>query len=128
MKIIHFLGAVLLIASAAYAQVQAGRIVGTIYDPNKAAVPAAHVTIKDEATNISRQVVTNDSGDYVVTPLNPGTYTISATAPGFETTVRSGVELVVGQGGRVDLELRLGATNIENRRNYAYQNCGNSLH
>jgi hypothetical protein len=58
-------------------------------------------------------VVTNESGDYVVTPLNPGTYTISATAPGFETTVRSGVELIVGQGGRVDLELRLGATNTQ---------------
>ena len=113
MKSIHFLGAALLTASAAFAQVQAGRIVGTIYDPNKAAVPAARVTIKDEATNISRQVVTNDAGDYVVTPLNPGTYTVSATAPGFETTVRSGIELVVGQGGRVDLELKLGATNTQ---------------
>lgn len=113
MKIVNSLGAALFTISAAFAQLQSGRIVGTIYDPNKAAVPGARVTVKDTATNISRQVTTNDAGDYVVTPLNPGVYSVSATAPGFETTVRSGIELVVGQGGRVDLDLKLGATNTE---------------
>jgi hypothetical protein len=92
-------------------QVQSGRIVGTIYDPNKAVVAGAKVTVKDLATNITKQVTANDVGDYVVTPLNPGMYSVSATAPGFETTVRSGIELVVGQGGRVDIELTIGATN-----------------
>jgi hypothetical protein len=98
---------------AVLAQVQTGRIVGTIYDPNKAVVPGATVTVKDQATNVARQVVTNDAGDYVVTPLDPGIYSVSATASGFETTVRSGVELTVGQGGRVDLQLKLGATNTQ---------------
>src|SRR5436190_23682684 len=86
--------------ATAFAQVQSGRIVGTIYDPNKAVVPGATVTVKDLATNVARQVVTNDSGDYVITPLDPGIYSVSATASGFETTVRSGIELSVGQGGR----------------------------
>ena len=95
------------------AQIQAGRIVGTIYDPNKAVVPGAGVTVKDLATNISTKVVANETGDYVVTPLNPGTYSVSATAPGFETSVRSGIELMVGQGGRVDIELTVGATNTQ---------------
>src|SRR2546422_462469 len=97
----------------AFAQVQSGRIVGTIYDPNKAVVPGATVTVKDLATNVARQVVTNESGDYVITPLDPGIYSVSATASGFETTVRSGIELSVGQGGRVDLQLKLGATNTQ---------------
>ena len=105
--------AVLFSAATALAQVQAGRIVGTIYDPNKAVVPNAAVTVTNPATNISRQVTTNESGDYVVTPLDPGTYTISATAAGFETTVRSAVELTVGAGGRVDLELRLGSATTQ---------------
>ncbi|HYW48183.1 MAG TPA: carboxypeptidase regulatory-like domain-containing protein [Bryobacteraceae bacterium] len=96
-----------------FAQVQAGRIVGTIYDPNRAVVPGAVVTVKDSATNISKRVVANEAGDYVVTPLNPGVYSVSATAPGFETSVRSGIELEVGQGGRVDLELTLGAPNTQ---------------
>src|SRR5437764_10510661 len=110
MQLARFLAATLLTTGAALAQVQAGRIVGTIYDPNKAVVPKAVVTVTNPATNISRQVTTNESGDFVVTPLEPGTYTISATAPGFETTVRSGVELSVGAGGRLDLELRLGSS------------------
>src|SRR6266496_831233 len=97
----------------AYAQVQAGRIVGTIYDPNKAVVPGATVTVKDLATNVSKQVVTNDAGDYVITPLDPGIYSVSATASGFETTVRSGSEVGLAQEGRVELQLKLGATNTQ---------------
>ena len=100
---------VICCAPAAFAQIQAGRIVGTIYDPNKAVVPAATITVTNQATNISVQVASNGGGDYVVTPLNPGVYTVSATAPGFETTDRKGIELVVGQGGRVDIELTIGA-------------------
>lgn len=95
------------------AQIQAGRIVGTIYDPNKAVVPGAVVTVKDQATNITTRVVSNDVGDYVVTPLNPGVYSVTATTAGFETTVKSGIELVVGQGGRVDIELTIGSTNTQ---------------
>src|SRR6266849_4678117 len=100
-------------SATAFAQVQAGRLIGTIYDPNRAVVPGALVTVKNLDTNASKHVVTNDTGDYVVTPLDPGTYTISATARGFETTVRSGVELAVGQAGRVDLNLSLGTTNTQ---------------
>ncbi len=100
-------------SGAALAQVQAGRIVGTVYDPQRAAVPNASVTVTDIATNISKRVSTNATGDYVVTPLNPGSYKITAAASGFQTTVQTGIELVVGQAIRVDLELRLGATSTE---------------
>src|SRR5581483_3451350 len=98
---------------AAFAQVQAGRIVGAVYDPQRAAVPNASVTVTDVATNISKRVATNATGDYVDTPLNPGSYKITAAAPGFQTTVQTGIELVVGQAIRVELELRLGATSTE---------------
>ena len=107
--------AFLLVASAmaALAQVQSGRIVGTVYDPQHAVVTNATVTVTDTATNLTRRVTTNTTGDFVITPLDPGTYRISATALGFQTTVQTGLELVVGQVARVDLELRLGATNTE---------------
>jgi hypothetical protein len=54
----------------AFAQVQAGRIVSTVYDPQRAAVPGAAVTVTDVATNISKRVITDGTGGYVVTPLN----------------------------------------------------------
>ena len=47
-------------------------------------------------------------GDYVITPLDPGTYQVSATALGFQTTIQGNVELTIGLGARVDRELRLG--------------------
>ena len=92
------------------AQVQAGRIVGTVYDPQQATVPGAVVTVTNAATNISRRVTSSADGEYVATPLEPGIYRVSATATGFETTVQTGIELQVGQAARVDLSLRLGET------------------
>jgi hypothetical protein len=92
------------------AQVQAGRIVGTVYDPNRALVPNATVVVTETATNLAKKVTADAAGDFVVTPLNPGTYSVSATAPGFRTTVQTGIELQVGQAVRVGLELRLGET------------------
>jgi hypothetical protein len=98
-----------------YAQVQEGRIVGTVYDPQHSVVPNATVTVTDTKTNVSRSVTTGASGDYVITPLNPGTYSASGTAPGFQTTTRGGIELVVGGAVRLDFELRIGdaATQVE---------------
>jgi uncharacterized surface anchored protein len=88
-----------------FSQVQAGRIVGTVYDPQHAAVPGATITITEATTNLARKVTADNSGDYVMTPLQPGNYTLAATSAGFQTTVRSGIELTVGQAARVDLDL-----------------------
>jgi hypothetical protein len=109
------MGGLLCLALAAavipvLAQVQAGRIVGTVYDPQQATVPGAVVTVTNVATNISRRVTSSAAGEYVATPLEPGVYRVSATATGFETTVQTGIELQVGQAARVDLSLRLGET------------------
>jgi hypothetical protein len=101
--------------SIAFGQVQEGRIVGTIYDPQHSVVPGATVIVTDLATNSAKRLVTSSAGDYVVTPLNPATYGVSATAPGFQTTLRSGIELTVGAAVRVDLDLRIGdaATEVQ---------------
>jgi Carboxypeptidase regulatory-like domain len=109
----HKFTLLLACASCAFAQVQSGRLVGTIYDQTHAAVAGATLTVTDVATNIAKRVTTDGAGDYVVTPLDPGTYSVSASAPGFQTTVRRGVELTVGLAARVDLELRIGDTTTE---------------
>jgi hypothetical protein len=96
--------------TALLAQLQDGRIVGIVSDPQHAVVPGATVTVTNTGTNISETVTTDTSGNYVVTPLDPGAYTVSAVATGFQTTVRNGIELTVGQSAEVDLGLVIGAT------------------
>src|SRR6266571_3146042 len=101
----------LILSHGLWGQIQTGRISGTIYDPNKAVVPNATVTVTNKATNVAQKIVSNETGGYVVPALNPGLYDVSVTAPGFRTTVRSGVEMLVGKDLLLDMDLVLGETN-----------------
>lgn len=102
---------VLTTGRSLWAQIQTGRMIGTVYDPNKAVVPNASVTVTNKDTNVGRKVSTNETGAYVVPALNPGLYDVSVTAPGFRTSVRSGVEMQVGKDLLLDMDLLLGETN-----------------
>src|SRR6267142_803149 len=97
----------------AFAQLQSGRILGSVYDPQRAGIPGATVTVTNLATNIARTVITDAQGNYVVTPLDPGTYRVSAEVPGFQKTVRDGLVLTVGQSARVELALDLSTLSTE---------------
>ena len=99
--------------ASVFAQLQSGRIVGTIFDSQKAGIPGATVVVTNVATNLMRTAVTDSQGNYVVTPLDPGTYNVSAEMPGFQTTVRNGLTLTVGQAARVELELNIGGLSTE---------------
>jgi hypothetical protein len=98
-----------------FGQVQAGRIVGTVTDPNKAVIPNAKVVITNTGTNQSRNLTTNSTGEFVLTPADPGIYNVAITASGFGTSEVRGVEVLVAQSARVDVELKIGdiATKIE---------------
>ncbi len=78
-------------------------------DPSKAAIPQATVVVTDTATNQATTVLTSERGDFVVTPLNPGTYQVTVKMDGFQTAVVEAAEVQVGQSTRVDVELTLGA-------------------
>src|SRR5712692_7637192 len=87
----------LIAPTSARAQLNAGRIVGTVSDPSHATVPQATVVATDTATSLSVTVTTNERGDYVVTPLNPGVYRVTVTLDGFQTAAVEAVEVQVGQ-------------------------------
>jgi hypothetical protein len=91
-----------------YSQVQSGRIVGTITDPNQAVVPGANVDITNLGTNQTTTVKSNQSGDFALTPVNPGAYRVTITAAGFQTAVVDNVEVQVNQSARADAQLRVG--------------------
>src|SRR5580693_1705081 len=112
-KAMKLLIAALFAASVAFAQVQSGRIVGTVTDPNKAVIPNATVTVTGTATNQAKTVTTNQIGEYAITPLDPGIYNVVVTVPGFQTTQVSNVEVIVGQSARVDVEMKIGETSTK---------------
>ncbi len=70
--------------SALYAQITAGRIGGTVTDTSGAIVSGATVAITDNATGISQTAKSGISGDYIFQAVNPGVYTLTAEAPGFQ--------------------------------------------
>lgn len=86
----------------------AATIVGDITDSSGAAAANVTVTVINEGTKIERVAQTNEAGQYRVTPLNPGVYTIQVEATGFKREVRSGVVLAVGAVLEVDFNLQVG--------------------
>src|SRR5262245_45225919 len=90
-----------LLAVPAWSQVQTGRLVGNVRDTQPARVPKAAVTVTSSATGQAVNVTTNDRGDYVVTPVNPGIYRVTVAMQGFQTAVVNAVEGPVGQSVRV---------------------------
>ncbi|HXN21341.1 MAG TPA: TonB-dependent receptor [Candidatus Dormibacteraeota bacterium] len=100
-------------ASVCFAQVQAGRIVGTVTDPSGAVVPDAKVVITNTATAQSQTLATNGAGDFVLTPVNPGIYRVEVSVSGFDTAQVNNVEVIVGQSARVDVALRVGQTSTK---------------
>lgn len=113
MKALKLFIALALAAFACWGQVQAGRIVGTVTDPNKAVVPNAKVVITNTGTNQTQILTSNSSGDFVLTPVNPGIYRVEVSATGFGTAEVNNVEVIVGQSARVDVPLRLGETSTK---------------
>lgn len=64
----------------------AGSIQGVVSDPSGAVVPGATVTATDVKRGVKTERRTTGAGLYNLSPLQPGEYTVTATAPGFETT------------------------------------------
>jgi hypothetical protein len=103
------LAAVLVLALApTLCLAQEASIVGTVSDSSGAVIPGASVTIRNEAKGVIRNLTANDAGAYVAASLPIGTYTVTASAPGFQTLVRTGILLQVGGIRRVDMALQVG--------------------
>jgi len=103
----------ILLPGIAGAQIDAGGIAGTVKDSSGAVVANANITLKNDLTDITAVTTSNASGDYSFNGLNLGTYTITATASGFEARVVHGVEVHVQQTATIDLQLATGSVQQE---------------
>src|SRR5262249_13382707 len=83
-------------------------ITGEATDSAGALVPGVTVTVTNEGTNVSRQAMTNSAGTYSFPSLLPGTYRLRAEKSGFQSVVRSGIQLQVQQVARLDFRMEVG--------------------
>lgn len=91
-----------------WAQTDLGTITGVVRDSSGAVVPGAHITLTNEATDVSDSVVANSQGVFVAPNLVSGTYTLHAVAHGFKKFVRTGIVLNVASTVRADVPLTVG--------------------
>jgi hypothetical protein len=83
---------------------------GTVTDPSGAVIPHAAITITQNGLNGTARVIESDgAGNYVATNLTAGTYSITVTAPGFETYKAKNIVLDVAEKHAVNVALKTGA-------------------
>jgi hypothetical protein len=98
-----------LIACNVFAQGTGGRILGRVADPSGAVLAGVKVTAVNEATGVSRETKTGDSGDYGFPDLPVGAYTLSFELPRFKKNVSKGLALDVNQVITLNMSMQLGA-------------------
>jgi len=100
-------------ALPAFGQIDRGAITGRILDSSGAVVPSATVTITNKATGVAVTTSADADGEYQVLTLIPGTYTVKATAAGFESVLRDDIHLHVQDLLSIDFALKVGSVNAE---------------
>jgi hypothetical protein len=87
----------LLISSVAIAQTTSGEIRGRVIDSAEAALTGAEVTLTNQLTGDRRVTTTDNSGDFIFVAVQPGTFEVSAKAPGFKEFTKRDLQLSASQ-------------------------------
>ena len=91
-----------------FAQVNTGRILGTVTDQSGGVVAGATVAVTNSQTGVARNLTTDEAGEYAAPNLIPGTYTVRVTANGFQAFERQNILLEIGKDARIDAQLTPG--------------------
>ncbi len=100
----------MLMPTAAFAQAVYGSILGTVTDPQGAAVAGAKVTVTNQRKGGEDTATTNADGNYSVTHLVPDLYTVKVENAGFKISEQKDVIVQADAGARVDLQFQVGGT------------------
>src|SRR5215510_1600182 len=111
------LAALLLVAMSANAQTSRGTVTGTVLDPTGAVIAGVSVTLTGVETGVRLSTTSNDAGVYRFDAVDPGTYDLTVSLPGFRTYLSSRVGVEANRATTIDPTLEVGAaeTRIEVR-------------
>lgn len=96
-------------SSSLWAQFTSG-LEGTVFDPSRAVIPGASVTLKEVSTGIEHNTTTSSAGIYRITALPAGKFTLTVRAAGFETVNLSDISIQVAEVRTLNVNLKVGAT------------------
>ena len=82
----------LLLSVSAFGQA-VSELNGTVVDSSQAVLPGVTITLTEETTGFTRNIVSNEVGRFVAIAVTPGRYTIKAELSGFQTQTRTGVTI-----------------------------------
>ena len=82
---------ILALTSSAFAQTSKGFFVGNIADQAGAVVSGATIKITNAGTGVARVTTSTDDGSFRFDAIDPGTYRIEISQPGFKTITRDGL-------------------------------------
>lgn len=107
-NVIASLAMITMLAGTAIAQSDTARIEGVVADAQNASIPGATVAAINTETNERHEATSNADGNFVITPLKPGRYTLEVSASGFKKAEFTDVILQVSQVARIDATLEAG--------------------
>jgi Carboxypeptidase regulatory-like domain/TonB dependent receptor-like, beta-barrel len=107
-RLLLILLACLSLTAGLWAQKDTGTIAGTVTDPSGAVLAGAKVLVTDVDRGGAFTTTTNQSGEYVASPLKIGRYTVTVEHSGFKRAVSQPVTLDVQQRAVVNVKLQLG--------------------
>src|SRR5262245_20390512 len=105
LRSIIVLGVLLISGAPMWAQSERGTIRGTITDPTQAAVVGAAVVAVNESTGVRSQTLTGEAGNYQISQIPAGTYTVEVEMKGFRKLAREKIRVGVSQVVGLDLAL-----------------------
>ena len=110
LRVGQWVGMILMLAlcRAGFAQDTGASLIGEVKDSHGAVVKGASATATNTATNEHTDATTDDQGEFVLLKLQPGTYTLSISAPGFNSYKQAGIRLDLNQHANQDVTLDVG--------------------
>ena len=84
-------------------------ITGFVNDPSGAVVPNASITLTNNATNQSRETVSNAAGSFRFANVGVGNYTLTVVAQGFQKYSKTGIVVNVAQTVEQEAVLTVGS-------------------
>src|SRR5580692_6810374 len=98
-----------VMTTGALAQSYLGGVRGLVQDPGKATIATAKVTLTNQGTNVARSELSNASGEFSFSQVDPGTYTLTAESPGFKRVEQRSIIVGTQEFLTIDLKMEVGA-------------------